>query len=344
MEPARLPGAPDCYDAAMSRDDYERHLARDQPGLYESHYLKANSGDGGEAFWIKHNLLVPPGGGGIAEFWFIWFRRDESPRVWKREVPVGELTLGSTELALRGDRFQLDRSGCEGRIGDASWRLKFSGGLSPLFHFASPRMYRGSLPKKKLMTPAPNLRFDGELAIAGRTVAVAAWIGLRGHNWGSEHAYSYAYGSCNRWDDAATDRTVDGFTARIKLGRMLSPWLSSLIYWGEGARVERNGLRHWMNRSAVVEPLRWRLSYRGLELVMQGRRDQYAGLRYRHPGGQESYCYNTKFANVSVTTHTGKHTSDAGEHEVLFPEPLPDVPLHPAVGWQQADGDYQSSR
>src|SRR5690242_5460575 len=106
------------YHAAMSRDDYERHPARDQPGLYESHYLKANSGDNTEAFWIKHNLLVPPGGGGVAEFWLVWFRRGDAPRVWKREVPVSALTLSSTELALRGDRFRLDRTGCEGQIGD----------------------------------------------------------------------------------------------------------------------------------------------------------------------------------------------------------------------------------
>src|SRR3977135_1176614 len=100
---------------AMSRDDYERHLAQDQPGLYESHYIKANSNEGHEAFWIKHNLLVPPGGGGIAEFWFIWFRRGEAPWVGKREVPVGELTLSSTELALRGDRFRLGGGGRGGR-------------------------------------------------------------------------------------------------------------------------------------------------------------------------------------------------------------------------------------
>src|ERR1043165_5518329 len=111
------------YHAAMSRDDYERHLARDQPGLYERHHLKANRRGGGEAFWIKHNLLVPPGGGGLAEFWLVWFRRGDAPRVWKREVPVSALTLSSTELALRGDRFRLDRAGCEGQIGDASWRL-----------------------------------------------------------------------------------------------------------------------------------------------------------------------------------------------------------------------------
>jgi hypothetical protein len=335
------------YDAWMrhrdARDDYERYLARDRPGLYESHYLKANDPDDREALWIKHNLLVPPGGGGIAEFWLIWFRRGESPRVWKREQPVESFVLGAQELSLRGDRFHLDRQGCEGQIGDASWRLRFSGGLSPLFHFGYPLLYRGAFPRKKLMTPAPNLRFDGAIKLGARTVTLASWIGLRGHNWGSEHAHTYVYGSCNRWDDGAPDRAVDGFTARIRIGRMLTPWLSSLVYTDANGEIEKNRVRHWMNRRAIVEPRRWHLPYRGIELLMEGEADQYAGLRYHHPGGKESYCYNTKFARVTVTLGSNRFTSTSGEHEVLYPEPLPAIPLHPATGWSQRDGDYQST-
>ncbi|HWU90813.1 MAG TPA: hypothetical protein VN253_26285 [Kofleriaceae bacterium] len=324
-------------------DLYDRYLARDRPGLYESHYLKANSPDDREAFWIKHNLLVPPQGGGIAEFWLVWFRRGEPPRVWKRERPVADLELGASDLSLRGDGFRLDRGGCEGQIGDASWRLRFSGGLPPLFHFGRPLLYRGPFPRKKLMTPVPNLQFDGTVALGPRTVTVARWIGLRGHNWGSEHAHTYAYGSCNRWDDGAPDRTVDGFTARIRIGPALTPWLSSLVYRSGGSQIEKNRVRDWVNRAAIVEPRRWRLPYRGIELEMEGDEGQYAGLRYHHPGGKESYCYNTKFARVTVTLGANRVTSTSGEHEVLFPEPLPDIPLHPSAGWSQRDGDYQST-
>jgi hypothetical protein len=326
----------------MSRDAYERHLARDAPGLYESHYLKANSPDGAEAFWIKHNMLVPRQGPGIAEFWLIWFRRDEPPKVWKREVPMTELTLRGDAIGLVGDRFRLDPAGCEGAIGNASWRFAFSGGLAPMFHFASPAMYRGGFPRKKLMTPVPNLRFDGEIALGSRTVRVASWLGLRGHNWGSEHAHTYVYGSCNQWDDGAADRAVDGFTARVAIRGVLSPRLSTLVYRGEGEQVDRNRVRHWLARGVVFEPSRWRLAYRGLELVMEGRDGEYAGLRYRHPQGRESYCYNTKLAAVTVTVHGRRYTSTAGEHEVLYPDPLPGIRIHPDQEWTQRQGDYQS--
>lgn len=324
------------------RPTYDRYLARDRGGLYESHYLKANSPTGDEAFWIKHNLLVPPAGGGIAEFWLVHFRRGHAPRVWKREVPVRELELGADQLSLRGDRFRLDGTGAEGKIADASWRFSFSGGLPAMFHFAAPVMYRGRFPKKKLLTPAPNLVFDGSLAIGDRTIAVAKWIGLRGHNWGSEHAYTYVYGSCNAWDDGARDRAIDGFTARIKIAGRLTPYLSSLVYRGDRA-IDRNRVRDWIRRDAVVEPRRWYLPYRDLTLEMTGEPGEYAGLRYHHPGGAESYCYNNKLARVTVTAAGTTYTSRCGEHEVLYPEPLPDVPLHPSAGWSQRDGDYRSA-
>lgn len=329
----------------MTRDAFDRHLARDRPGLYESHYLKANSPDGQSAFWIKHNLLVPAGapGAGVGEFWLVWFERGAAPRVWKREVPLADLTLRAETLGMGGDRFHFDAFGCTGQIAGASWRLAFSGGRAPLFHFASPRLYTAAFPKKKLLTPAPNLRFDGAIDVGGRSHEISSWLGLRGHNWGTEHAFAYAYGNCNQWDDGATDRAIDGFTARIKLGPTLSPWLSSLVFRDGTDELSHNRFRDWLPRGASVSADAWRLPYRDLDLAMTTTPDAYVGLRYRHPGGRESYCYNTKFADVAVTARSRRLTSRNGELEVLFASPLPGVALHPTEGWTQRDGDYHST-
>ena len=172
---------------------------------------------------------------------------------------------------------------------------------------------------------------------------MSKWTGLRGHNWGSEHAHSYAYGSCNRWDDGAVDRAIDGFTARVKIAGRLTPWMSALVYWDGNQKLEHNRIRDLFNRRTEVEPTLWRVPYRDLTLQMVGDSTYYAGLRYRHPGGRESYCYNTKFASVTVTANGRDVTSKAGEHEVLYPEPLPAIPLHPTPEWKQSDGDYQSA-
>jgi hypothetical protein len=325
------------------RDAYERHLAAVTPGLYESQYLKANSPANDQAFWIKHNLLVPPEGGGVGEFWLIWFQRGEVPRVWKREVPAERLQLEPARIGLAGDQFRLDAQGCAGKIGDASWQLGFSGGLAPIFHFASERFYTASFPRKKLLTPAPNLQFDGTIELGEHRIEVKQWIGLRGHNWGREHAFAYAYGGCNVWDDGATDRVVDGFTARVRLvAGVLSPWMSGVVFRDGAREVDHNRKRDWFARGAIVEPRHWHVPYRDFSLDMEAGSEPYVGLRYRHPDGRESYCYNTKFAAVTVEDGARRHTSSSGELEVLYAHPLPGVALHPSDSWTQRDGDYHS--
>ena len=41
-------------------------------------------------------------------------------------------------------------------------------------------------------------------------------------------------------------------------------------------------------------------------------------------------------------TPTGHYTSTLGELEVLTPEPVADIPLHPSPDWTQAQGDYRA--
>jgi hypothetical protein len=326
-------------------DAYERIVSARRRGIYESNYLKANSPDGRRAIWVKHNALVPIEGAGLGEFWIVLFERGQTPIVAKREVPWTEVEADPDAIGLRAGAVSLRPERAEGRIADVSWELGLSGGLPPLFDLPYAAMYSGSFPKKKTLTPAPNLRFDGQVRVGGERWDVDGWVGLRGHNWGTEHAHSYAYGTCNTWDDGAGDRAVVGFTARIRLGRGLSPWLTGVV--GTGPDIERNRLRHWLGAGSVA-PERWSARWRGprrrqAELVMTTDPSGYAGLRYAHPDGRESYCYNTKFADVSWTVDDRRYTSRCGELEVLFPEPLPGIDLHPAPGWTAADGDYRSA-
>lgn len=325
------------------KDDFERIVCATERGLYESNYLKANSPDGQRALWIKHNALRPVEGEGFAELWLVAYQRGEAPRVFKREVPWSAVRADARAIGFEAGGVSLSRTRASGAIGSARWDLALSGGLSPLFHLPYPAMYTGPFPKKKALTPAPNLRFDGELHLGGQRWSIDGWVGLRGHNWGREHAWSYAYGSVNLWDDGEPDRAVDGFSAKILLGGRPSPWLTAIV--ARQPDLARNRLRHWLG-SGEVNPARWRVRWPGVHrthaaLEMTADPAGYAGLRYLHPDGHESYCYNTKFADVAWTVGRTTHTSRCGELEVLYPEPLAGIPLHPAAGWSASDGDYE---
>jgi len=189
-----------------------------------------------------------------------------------------------------------------------------------------------------LITPAPNLRFDGRLSVGQTDWPLDGWVGMRGHNWGTEHAWTYAYGNCNLWDDGAP-RTVDGFTAHIRVAGMVTPGMSLLQGLSPDVAFDRP--RHWFGAGTFSEEM-WQLQWRDSVLRMDADRNTYVGLRYVHPDGRESFCYNTKFARVHWTHDGAEHTSQAGELEVLFPAPMEGVDLHPTPDWDSAAGDYRS--
>lgn len=320
------------------RDPWERIVAAQTPGIYESNYLKANSPDGQRGLWIKHNLLRRLDGTGLGEFWLIWFERGRRPGVVKHEVEWPSLTLSQDAIGIQAGPISLTPDHAKGRIGDIEWDLTLTPSLAPLLHFPSDWMYSAGFPKKKAVTPAPNLGFDGRLQIDGDEWPIENWTGLRGHNWGREHAHTYAYGNCNIWDDHAP-RTVDGFSARIRLpGGLLSPWLSTMV--GVAPDHALNGLQHWFC-SGQVGQTNWTMKAGGCTLTMSCDKRTYVGLRYIHPDGSESYCYNTKFADVQWHTPQGEFTSQLGELEVLVPTPMDDVPLHPTPDWRPQDGPYR---
>ncbi len=320
---------------------WDRVLAATTAGIYESCYLKANSPDGRRALWLKHNLLRPLAGEARAELWAIGHERGKAPRVLKREVPWSGVTVSTDRPEIHADGVTLRADRAVGAIADARWSLALSGGLPPLRHLPHDWLYTAPFPKKKLLTPAPNLRFDGEIRWGETRWSVDGWVGLRGHNWGTEHAWTYAYGSCNAWDDGV-DRAVDGFSAKVRLGRARSPWLSAVVGWAP--QVRRNRIRHWL-APCEVSLARWavRTGDVGLEMVADDPAS-VVGLRYAHPSGEESYCYNTKFAAVSYEVEGQRSTSRQGELEMLLPAPAPGIALHPAGGWTQRDDDYRSER
>ncbi len=320
---------------------YDRVMALELPGVYESHYLEAHAPDGERGLWIKHTLFRPVQGEAVAELWFVWFHRGRPPRVVRMDVPWERLELGPG-LRVEAGLARLEPTRAQGELGGIRWDLTLSGGQPPHLHLPFDKLYRLGFPKKKILTPAPGLRFDGTVQLDGHPVTVDGWTGLRGHNWGSEHAHSYAYGNCNRWDDGVS-RSVDGFTVRIRLGGRPSPPLTALLVRAPEGERQLNKMRQWLHHGHVT-PFSWHVRRARTHLVMSCEARDMVGLRYNQPKGGEQYCYNTKFARVSLRLGTSLVRSRCGELETFFPEPLPDIPLHPPASWTVRSGVYDSAR
>ncbi|MFO0751103.1 MAG: hypothetical protein U1F43_36325 [Myxococcota bacterium] len=101
-----------------------------------------------------------------------------------------------------------------------------------------------------------------------------------------------------------------------------------------------NGLRALATRQVSVTFPRWwvaaELSGRSgdvaLELAMEADPATFVGLRYLHPKGGTSCCYNSKFASVRLTLRgpdgVATARSHLGELEILSRQPVPGLALH----------------
>ncbi len=329
-------------------------LPKARGGLYESFYFRGTSQDGRHAFWLKHNLLRRNGDKTITvENAFIIFDRvsGESEVIYDKEdmTPAAFATFsrsGHWEQAsanfASGSFFSISREALRGKLhtsrGTAQWELALERSDEVLYHFPNERLYHLPWPKKKIITRDCFLTFRGRIACAGITVE-GEFLGMNGHNWGTEHAYEYAYADCNRFAEDP-GAYFDGFSVKIALARGLvkSPFLSMCSLKTQGRWHHFNALSaSWKQRVEALDDYRWIATFTNpshrLEVSIDGhnpRIEPWVALHYDHPGGARSVVKNTKFATARLQLFSvpdnrlvQELSSEFFELETLLPGNMP---------------------
>ena len=327
-----------------------RMLAEPGRGLYESFYFRGTSGDGKQAFWLKHNMLRYQGSQDVwMEGALVLFDRatNRTSAVYSHEAVdarrferISEIAKDWEHVALElhnGSSVQIGRNYLGGQIsgegGQARWDLQVHRSGMKLVPFPHEAMYRLPLPRNKLLTRDCHLDFHGSV-YAGDLAFSGVFHGMNGHNWGTGHAHSYAYANCAqfRGQDIAY---FDGYSARVSLvgGRLVTPWLTmASLHWG-GHWHHFNELRraagHKVRR---LDDHGWRAELHNathrLEVDVDGASPQelpWAALHYENPDRHRSVIKSTKMATVKLRLSrrdgelVSELFSDACELETLLP-------------------------
>ncbi|HET7036840.1 MAG TPA: hypothetical protein VFI42_14240 [Thermomicrobiaceae bacterium] len=309
-------------------------------GHYESFYIKANHPERRLGLWLKFNLLEPAGHPEAlqGELWGVWFDGEQGRQVAAGQLLPREavdarrgalsLRLGDATLELRGDAL-VEQAQVTGGGHRLAWDVRLEPTAPPAILFPARRLYEGGFPKKKVLTPIPRGRLDGWIEVDGERHALAGWEGLHGHNWGREHAFRYAYGNGLFTGGAY----LDGFSAKLKLGPMTSPWLSLLLVrLPDGRELSFNRPARWLAGRPRAGDLRWQLDLPGpggtrARLAMSADAADAVGLRYPYPDGRNGYCLNTKFGRGTLRVEErGRvlYQGDSGrcELETFGPRPV----------------------
>lgn len=301
----------DVLDVIRWRED-------DDGGHVESFFLKANepsTADGsGRALWLKWTLLVPRGcpHDAVAEVWAVRFTARGAHVAAKTTVPARDCELARERLAVSIADAHLGPGVARGRAGEGegaiAWSLEFDyDDQRPMYGFPHGWMYDGGFPKTKLYSSCPAARARGTIEYAGEQWQLDGWPASLGHNWGVTHNPRYHWAQCCLFEGGA-DAVFEGYSAKIKLGPTLSPWLTGAVLRLDGEQHEFHALKRLYNRSVQVHAgagvRAWAFDATRDDLKIEWRvsapdRD-FVGLRYVNPDGSLNHCLNSKLASCEL--------------------------------------------
>ena len=277
-------------------------------GHYESFYVKACRPGGGQGIWIRHTVHKRPGAEPKGSIWFCLFDREaEGPRATKVTVPATELSVPVGSW-IRVEGAEIGPGKATGKIETdalkASWDLAFGGDAEPCKYLPADWLYSAPVPRTKFVAPYPNATFDGRLEVDGEAIELAAWPGMIGHNWGTEHAERWVWLEGTGFADSP-DTYFDAGAARIALGSRITPWIPSGMLMLEGEAHRLGGFGKIRSASVEESPEACSFVLPGKDVVVRGRvsapRKDFVGWVYADPKGPEHNTVNCSVADLELT-------------------------------------------
>ena len=276
-------------------------VARTSPH-HESFFLKAAAPGGGRGIWIRHTVLKAAGEQPAGAVWLTLFDANAPAPTAVREG--GDASMPDGEYIRIGGSV-LEPGAARGSAGAASWDLTFSDAAAPLRHLPRDVLYRGPLPRTKLLSPYPSARFHGEVAVAGEHIAVDGWPGVVGHNWGAGHADRWI------WVQAPGAGPLGFFelaAARIAIGPIQTPWLAAGGLRIDGETIRLGGIARRGTRIAE-RPASCEFVVGGDDVVVRGRvsadERRFVTWPYEGPDGSTRRVLNCSIADLQLTVERG---------------------------------------
>ena len=283
-------------------------------GHYESFYLKACHPSEPLGVWIRYTVHKHSEQEAQGSLWFTLFDGNADGPLASKVTTADVSAPPDTYIRIGDSTFE------DGRVAgaanteqlDASWELSFGSEEDALFHLPRDWMYRGPVPKTKLLSPYPDARFSGVVRAGEREVPVDGWRGMIGHNWGSQHA--------ERWIwlhgvgfEGADDVWLDAAIGRIKLGLVKTPWIANGTLHVDGERHRLGGPEKARTTRVTESPTRCDFLLPGGNVTVSGRvesdKKNFVGWVYADPDGPEHNTVNCSIADMTLTL-TGKDRPD----------------------------------
>jgi hypothetical protein len=183
------------------------------------------------------------------------------------------------------------------------WDLRYTAGDRPLL-LLPERLYSAPLPRAKALVGTPGALYSGSLVVQGTPHAIDQWQGSQNHNWGSKHTDRYAWGQVAGFDDAP-EAFLECATAKLRLGPIWTPWLTTVVLRLDGKEYAINSVLRAARAKATLTYFDWQFQTHSdqasIRCRIQAPRERFVGLTYGNPPGGVKTCLNSKLASCELT-------------------------------------------
>ena len=186
---------------------------------------------------------------------------------------------------------------------DASWDLAFDDAGEPFHHLPYERLYGARLPRTKLLSPYPSASFSGSVRVGETEVALDAWLGMVGHNWGAEHAERWVWvqGAFLHGDEPAY---FDMAAGRIRLGPLQTPWVANGMLRLGAVEHRLGGFGRAWSTKVSEHPTSCAFQLAGKGVMVRGRvaseARNFVAWVYADPRGPEHNTLNCSIADLEL--------------------------------------------
>lgn len=320
----------------MSPATAEIHSARDNicqwngsPGHYEVWYLTANHLATRTGYWIRYTLEAPlePHAEPYAQLWFAFFDADDPGKNFaiNRKLSLDDTSISASPFAVIMARSELTHDSARGHIigngHDAAWDLRWTPAATTHRHLPSIMYRRGGLGETTVLSPNLDVRLSGTVVADGRTFEFAAEPGGQTHLWGKKHAFSWAWGHCNAFQDRP-GAALEALSVRLKRRGILLPQMTIFTLYLDGSVHHLNQFHHTLLTRASYHGTRFELSGQSARWRIEGefscRPQDMVTAIYTDPDGEPSFCKNTEVADLRVTVYARHGLFGWREHARLL--------------------------
>ncbi len=289
-------------------------------GHYEVWYLTLNDPASRDGYWIRYTLEAPLDGQGepYAQLWFARFDAAgvaDGARTFgiNRKFPIAAFVSpmpGAGEpfsVTIGGNR--LGHDSAKGAIsGDghaAEWDLRWTPAGKTLHQLPSFFYRGGGLAQTTVLSPNVDVVIDGTITVDGKRFDVRGARGGQTHLWGKKHAYAWAWGHCNAFDDAPR-AAFEVLSVRLVRRGLKLPPMTVATLWLDGEEIVLNRLEQALLAPAYETSTgRYRFVARSFGERLEGefscRPEDLVRASYHDPDGEASYCHNSCIGDLRLT-------------------------------------------